>query len=69
MATIAREEGAASLWKGLAPSLHRQVLYGGLRVCLYDDVKRMLASATGAGDGLAIKVAAGLTTGALAISE
>ena len=27
--TVAAEEGAASLWKGLVPSMHRQVLYGG----------------------------------------
>lgn len=29
MRTVAAEEGAASLWKGLVPSMHRQVLYGG----------------------------------------
>ena len=29
--TFAAEEGAASLWKGLVPSMHRQVLYGGER--------------------------------------
>ena len=29
--TVAAEEGAASLWKGLVPSMHRQVLYGGER--------------------------------------
>ena len=69
VATIAREEGASSLWKGLAPSLHRQVVYGGLRVALYDDVKKNMASLVGGGDTLAVKVAAGLTTGALAISE
>ena len=29
MRTVAAEEGAAALWKGLVPSMHRQVLYGG----------------------------------------
>ncbi|KVI03345.1 Mitochondrial brown fat uncoupling protein [Cynara cardunculus var. scolymus] len=29
VATIAREEGLASLWKGIVPGLHRQCLYGG----------------------------------------
>jgi solute carrier family 25 uncoupling protein 8/9 len=27
--TVAAEEGAGALWKGLVPSMHRQVLYGG----------------------------------------
>ena len=37
--TVAREEGAASLWKGLEPGLHRQVINGGLRIGLYEPVK------------------------------
>ncbi|XLU45946.1 hypothetical protein S245_040760, partial [Arachis hypogaea] len=36
VATIAREEGLASLWKGIVPGLHHQCLYGGLRIGLYD---------------------------------
>lgn len=36
--TIAREEGLVSLWKGVIPGLHRQCLYGGLRIGLYDPV-------------------------------
>lgn len=38
VATIAREEGAASLWKGIVPGLHRQCLFGGLRIGLYEPV-------------------------------
>ncbi|CAN6382191.1 unnamed protein product [Urochloa humidicola] len=38
-ATIAREEGAAALWKGIVPGLHRQCIYGGLRIGLYEPVK------------------------------
>ena len=63
VATVAREEGAASLWRGLVPALHRQVVYGGLRIGLYEPVKAAIG-----GDGLASKVAAGLATGALAIA-
>ena len=37
--TIAKEEGAAALWKGWQPGLHRQCLFGGLRIGLYDPVK------------------------------
>jgi solute carrier family 25 uncoupling protein 8/9 len=41
-ATIAREEGAASLWKGIVPGLHRQCIYGGLRIGLYEPVSPLL---------------------------
>lgn len=36
--TIAKEEGLPALWKGIVPGLHRQCLYGGLRIGLYDPV-------------------------------
>lgn len=36
--TIAREEGLSALWKGIVPGLHRQCLYGGLRIGLYEPV-------------------------------
>lgn len=36
--TIAREEGLAALWKGIVPGLHRQCLFGGLRIGLYEPV-------------------------------
>eukprot|EP00882_Tetradesmus_deserticola_P018310 GHRQ01019669.1.p1 GENE.GHRQ01019669.1~~GHRQ01019669.1.p1 ORF type:complete len:129 (+),score=24.50 GHRQ01019669.1:552-938(+) len=38
--TIAREEGPSALWKGLKPGLHRQVMYGGLRIGLYEPVSQ-----------------------------
>lgn len=36
--TIAKEEGIASLWKGIVPGLHRQCIYGGLRIGMYEPV-------------------------------
>lgn len=83
--TIAREEGAGALWKGLEPGmmdaarhtadhtcrtgLHRQFLYGGLRIGLYEPVKRAIAGDQYLGDApLHIKIVSGLATGALAIS-
>ena len=38
VATIGREEGLAALWKGIVPGLHRQCLFGGLRLGLYEPV-------------------------------
>ena len=49
-ATIAKEEGLASLWKGIVPGLHRQCLYGGLRIGLYEPVGFKIIA--GKGDGL-----------------
>lgn len=38
LATIAREEGISGLWKGVIAGLHRQCIYGGLRIGLYEPV-------------------------------
>lgn len=68
-ATIAREEGAGALWKGLEPGLHRQVVYGGLRIGLYEPVKNLLVGKDHKGDvPLHMKIAAGLSTGAIGIT-
>ncbi|OEL25956.1 Mitochondrial uncoupling protein 1 [Dichanthelium oligosanthes] len=68
-ATIAREEGAAALWKGVIPGLHRQCIYGGLRIGLYEPVKSFYVGKDHVGDvPLSKKIAAGFTTGAIAIS-
>ncbi|CAN0926399.1 Mitochondrial uncoupling protein 1 [Linum grandiflorum] len=69
VATIAREEGAASLWKGIIPGLHRQCLFGGLRIGLYDPVKNFYVGPDFVGDvPLSKKILAALTTGAVGIS-
>ncbi|KXZ44839.1 hypothetical protein GPECTOR_61g792 [Gonium pectorale] len=67
--TIAREEGPSSLWKGLEPGLHRQCLFGGLRIGLYEPVRNVYVGKDFKGDPpLHLKIAAGLTTGALGIT-
>ncbi|CAM6103348.1 unnamed protein product [Calypogeia fissa] len=69
MATIGREEGVTSLWRGIVPGLHRQCLFGGLRIGLYEPVKNLYVGKDHVGDvPLYKKIAAGLTTGALAIA-
>ena len=40
---VVRQEGAGALWKGLEPGLHRQVMYGGLRIGLYEPVRGLPA--------------------------
>ncbi|XP_059667906.1 mitochondrial uncoupling protein 1 [Cornus florida] len=68
VATIAREEGLSALWKGIIPGLHRQCLFGGLRIGLYEPVKNLYVGNDFVGDvPLSKKILAGLTTGALAI--
>lgn len=53
----------------LCLGLHRQCLFGGLRIGLYEPVKRVYMGDRPPGDApLYLKVAAGLTTGALAIA-
>ena len=39
MATMSREEGVASLYKGLSPGIQRQFVFTGLRLGLYDKVR------------------------------
>ena len=64
MRTVSREEGVAALWKGLTPGIHRQCLFGGLRIGLYEPVKNVFVGKDHEGPvPLVKKVAAALTTG------
>ncbi|KAF7816055.1 mitochondrial uncoupling protein 2 [Senna tora] len=66
--TIAREEGILALWKGIVPGLHRQCVYGGLRIGLYDPVKTFLVGSAFVGEiPLYHMILAALFTGALGI--
>ena len=55
-----------------SPGLHRQVVYGGLRIGLYDPVKAFyqerLDCRTDGNPSLLTKIVAGITTGAIAIT-
>lgn len=67
--TILSEEGLIALWKGLVPGLHRQCIFGGLRIGLYEPVKALYVGDSFVGDiPLFKKILAGLTTGALGIT-
>ena len=53
----------------LLPGLHRQILFGGLRIGMYEPVKGLFVGKDHTGDiSLGTKIAAGLTTGALGIA-
>eukprot|EP01129_Flabellula_baltica_P006544 TRINITY_DN2461_c0_g1_i1.p1 TRINITY_DN2461_c0_g1~~TRINITY_DN2461_c0_g1_i1.p1 ORF type:complete len:331 (+),score=56.08 TRINITY_DN2461_c0_g1_i1:35-994(+) len=39
---LVKEEGVFALWSGVTPALLRQLMYGGLRLGLYEPVKQML---------------------------
>ena len=45
IATICREEGPRAVYNGLAPGLHRQLVFASIRIGLYDDVKRIYSAA------------------------
>lgn len=69
MRVVVAEEGVTALWKGIVPGIHRQILFGGLRIGLYEPVKKFYAGEGFEGEvPLRLKIAAGLTTGALAIT-
>ena len=68
MRTVAAEEGVGALWKGVTPGIRRQVLFGGLRIGMYEPVKKFYVGEDHVGDvPLHMKLAAGLTTGGLGI--
>jgi len=64
-----REEGAASLYRGLAPSLLREASYSSLRLGLYEPIRDAIVRASSS-DGsssssLVVKLAAGATSGVI----
>ena len=70
MLHIARTEGLSALYSGIVPGLQRQMAFSAIRIGGYERVKETYMEMTGveAGVGLmAVRVAAGVTTGTLAI--
>ena len=70
MLHIARTEGASALYSGIVPGLQRQMAFSAIRIGAYERVKEIYLELTGAEGGLGVmgvRVAAGVTTGTLAI--
>lgn len=67
MTRMAAEEGPTSLFKGLSPGLLRQLVYGGLRLGMYDPVKKFYIDKSGGRDTFLVKVLTGFTSGSIAM--
>ena len=65
--TIAREEGFTSLYRGLAPGIQRQYCFCGIRIGLYDNVRRMYGDTSQGKPRLLVKIAASITTASSAV--
>lgn len=67
---IARDEGPKALYNGIVPGLQRQMAFSAIRIGGYETVKQKyteLTSPTSSLGLLGVRIAAGVTTGVLAI--
>ncbi|XP_061684315.1 dicarboxylate carrier SLC25A8-like [Syngnathoides biaculeatus] len=65
--TILRSEGARGLYNGLIAGLHRQMSFASVRVGLYDTMKEFYSRGS-ENPGIAARLLAGCSTGALAVA-
>lgn len=61
---IVNEEGLLALNKGVTPAVARGMLYGGMRIGLYNPIKTAFSSDSE--NSLAVKIGAGMTSGSIA---
>jgi len=70
VAGIARDEGPKALYNGIIPGLQRQMAFSAIRIGAYETVKQKYIKMSGA-EGtftlLGVRIAAGVTTGTIAI--
>jgi len=70
LANIVKYEGLTALYSGIVPGLQRQMAFSAIRIGAYETVRESYREMTGARDGLqmlGVRIAAGVTTGTLAI--
>ncbi|NWT90367.1 UCP3 protein, partial [Lanius ludovicianus] len=68
LTTMVRTEGARSLYSGLAAGLQRQMSFASIRIGLYDSVKQLYTPKGTENAGMAVRLLAGCTTGAVAVA-
>ena len=66
--TIGKNEGVKSLYNGLIPGIHRQMMFCGIRIGLYDHVKRFLGDKDEEHPKVLTKILASCITGMMAVS-
>ncbi|XP_077461095.1 mitochondrial brown fat uncoupling protein 1 [Stigmatopora argus] len=67
ISTMIRTEGPRSLYNGLVAGLQRQVCFASVRIGLYDNVRDFYTGGA-ANPGIMMRILAGCTTGAMAVS-
>ncbi|TRY54062.1 hypothetical protein DNTS_034492, partial [Danionella cerebrum] len=67
ISTMIRTEGVRSLYSGLAAGLQRQMAFASIRIGLYDNVKSLYSRGRDNAN-VGVRILAGCTTGALAVS-
>ncbi|NWH80769.1 UCP3 protein, partial [Piaya cayana] len=68
LSTMVKMEGPRSLYSGLVAGLQRQMSFASIRIGLYDSVKQLYTPKGAESTGLAARVLAGCTTGAVAVT-
>ncbi|KAJ7426082.1 hypothetical protein WISP_19115 [Willisornis vidua] len=68
LSTMVRTEGPRSLYCGLVAGLQRQMSFASIRIGLYDSVKQLYTTKGAENTGLAARLLAGCTTGAVAVA-
>ncbi|XP_036054819.1 mitochondrial uncoupling protein 3 isoform X3 [Onychomys torridus] len=65
---MVRTEGPRSPYSGLVAGLHRQMSFASIRIGLYDSVKQFYTPKGADHSSIAIRILAGCTTGAMAVT-
>ena len=67
MSVISKEEGARSLFKGLNAGIQRQICFCGIRIGLYDTVRRFYGDTSEGKPKVLVKILASCTTASTAV--
>jgi len=67
MVTITKEEGAKSLFRGLNAGIQRQICFCGIRVGLYDNVRKFYGDTSDGKPKVLVKILASITTASSAV--